>query len=455
MSQSKLAAVGAFVAGGILLFAVGLFLIGDRRLLFAEQFELDAQFGRVTGVQVGTKVRTAGLDAGEVLELQLPSRPSERFVVRMRVREDLRPLVRTDSIATIQTDGLVGSAFIQISRGTDEAAMVPPGGQIEGHDPIEFVDLIEDGRTMFRTISTEMVDLKDDVSATFAALTDTTRAANVVLGEAGDELTKVAQAGVRVADEFRGVLADTRQTIDRVQAGEGTIGRLVTDDSLYRRAEGLAAEAEQSVRNVREITDQARITLDGFTAEGGTGAAVMTDLRLTLAESQEVMSDLAETTEAFKRSWLVSSFFRDRGFYDLDSITVDEYRAGTIENDERAPLRVWIEADVLFDRDGRGAERLTDEGRRRIDSAMADLLRFPRESPLVVEGYVEASAAIPLFEAEDRALLVHEYLVDKFRRRVTLTGTMPLGTDAVGSPSGDGTWSGVALAMFVEKEKLE
>ena len=132
MSQSKLAFVGAFVAGGILLFAVGLFLIGDRRLLFSDQFELNAEFGRVTGVQVGTKVRTAGLDAGEVLELQLPSSPSDRFVVRMRVLEELRPLVRADSIGNIQTDGLVGAAFIQISRGTDDAPMVSPGDTIAG-----------------------------------------------------------------------------------------------------------------------------------------------------------------------------------------------------------------------------------------------------------------------------------------------------------------------------------
>jgi len=40
--------VGAFIVGGILLFAGGLFLIGDRRLLFARQFELSATFGKVT-----------------------------------------------------------------------------------------------------------------------------------------------------------------------------------------------------------------------------------------------------------------------------------------------------------------------------------------------------------------------------------------------------------------------
>jgi phospholipid/cholesterol/gamma-HCH transport system substrate-binding protein len=107
--------VGAFIVGGILLFAGGLFLIGDRRLLLARQFELNATFGKVTGLQVGGKVRLAGFDAGEVLEIMIPPRPSDRFRVRMRVREDLHQLVRIDSTCGLQTDGIVGSTFLQIS----------------------------------------------------------------------------------------------------------------------------------------------------------------------------------------------------------------------------------------------------------------------------------------------------------------------------------------------------
>ena len=60
MARSRAAIVGAFVVGGILLFAAGLFLIGDRRLLFVDQYELYTQFGKVTGVQQGTSVRIAG-----------------------------------------------------------------------------------------------------------------------------------------------------------------------------------------------------------------------------------------------------------------------------------------------------------------------------------------------------------------------------------------------------------
>jgi len=75
MERSREAWVGAFVVGGIALFAAGLFMIGDRRLLFTDHFEVSTTFAKVTGLEVGTRVRLAGLDAGEVLEIRVPPGP--------------------------------------------------------------------------------------------------------------------------------------------------------------------------------------------------------------------------------------------------------------------------------------------------------------------------------------------------------------------------------------------
>ena len=162
MVSARTAVVGGFLIGGFLLFAIGLFLIGDRRLLFDPQFELNTAFGKVTGLRVGSKVRLAGLDAGEVLDIMIPSRPSEKFVVRMRLRQDVRRLVRRDSIAAVQTDGIVGNEFIQIGRGTDASPVVEPGETIAGTDPVEFADLIEEGRQTFQTVSREIAGVSDD-----------------------------------------------------------------------------------------------------------------------------------------------------------------------------------------------------------------------------------------------------------------------------------------------------
>lgn len=455
MTPFRGALVGAFVLAGLVLFGGGLFLIGDRRLLFDRQFELNSTFSKVTGLQAGTRVRLAGIDAGEVLEITLPSRPSDSFRVRMRIREDLRPLIRKDSVAAVQTDGIVGNAFIQISVGTEAAPAVAPGDTIEGRDPIEFADLIQEGRETFRTVSREVVALKDDVSRTIDALTDTLTTANAVLTDVGGDVGRLTEASTRVVEDVRGSLGDVRGLVADVRGGRGTLGQLFTDRALYERMTAISREAELAMQNLRATTDRARAAVEQFTAPEGTAAQVAATLRNTLAEMQEVASDLAEGTEALKRNFLFRGFFRDRGFFDLDTISREAYLAGALEGENRTAIRIWIDAAHLFTRDDQGAERLTDAGRRRIDSAMADLIRYPRDSPLVIEGYAESrDGQAAYLISVDRAQAVRDYVVSRYRRQTTLTTIMPMTDVAPGSPRGDNRWSGVALAMFVDNAAL-
>jgi phospholipid/cholesterol/gamma-HCH transport system substrate-binding protein len=455
MTRMRSAVVGAFVLGGLLLFGAGLFLIGDRRLLFSRQFELNSTFSKVTGLQVGTRVRLAGLDAGEVLEIALPPRPSQRFRVRMRMREDLRELVRTDSVAAVQTDGIVGSAFIQVGVGSDEAPVVAPGATITGTDPIEFADLIQEGRDTFRMVSREVVDLKGDVSTALVALTETVQNVNGVITDVGDDVQRLTSTSATAMEGVQATVADARQLVGDVRKGQGTIGQLLTDRALYDHLTGLGSEAEQTVRNLRETTERARTAVEGFSSPNGTGQQITQTLRSTLVSVQEVASDLAESTEALKRNFLFRGFFRQRGFFDLDTLSREAYQSGVLEGDRRTVLRIWIDAGLMFERTPDGVEQLTAAGRRRLDSAMADLVRYPRDSPLVVEGYAQSrESEAPYLMSDDRAQLVREYLIARFRRQTTLTGAMAMSDMAPGSPSGDGRWSGVALALFVSNDAL-
>ena len=214
-------------------------------------------------------------------------------------------------------------------------------------------------------------------------------------------------------------------------------------------------EVELTVRNIQQTSERARAAVEGFAAPDGTAQQIAQTLRNTLADVQEVTSDLAEGTEALKRNFLFRGFFRQRGFYDLDSLSRDAYQSGALEGRDRTALRIWIDAAGLFTRDADGLERLTAAGRRRLDSAMADFVRYPRDSPLVVEGYADAADGESAYLVSvDRAQIVRDYLLGRFRRQTTLTGIMPSSDTAPGSPRGDGRWSGVALALFVNNEAL-
>ena len=453
MQRNRMALVGGFVLLGLLVFALGLFLIGDRRMLFAQHFEIGTTFGKVTGLVVGTPVRLAGLTAGEVIEIGVPSRPSERFLVRMRVREDLRALVRTDTVATIQTDGIVGNAFIQLGMGTDQARVVQAGDVLTGIDPIEFADLVQEGRDTFRLVSREVLQLTDEVSKTVSGLTETIDVTRALIVDTSDDVKLAAASGRRALASTEAAVGDLNAIVADVRAGKGTVGQLLNDTALYDRISGISREAEVTARTVRETAEITRNAVADFSAPGGMGPQLTQSIGRTLAGIEEVTFDLAEGTEALKRNFLFRGFFQDRGYFDLDSISREAYQEGLLER-KRTAVRVWVDASHLFTRTPQGAEMLTDDGRRRLDAAMAQLMRYPRSSPLVIEGYSTPDADNTYLVSLDRAERVREYVNDRFRRQAGLTGVMPLGSEASGSPSGDGRWAGVALTMYVPHDEF-
>lgn len=123
----------------------------------------------------------------------------------------------------------------------------------------------------------------------------------------------------------------------------------------------------------------------------------------------------------------------DRRLLFVDQFELNSTQSGVLEGKDRTVLRIWIDATVLFTRDPDGTDRLTAAGRRRLDSAMADLVRYPRASPLVVEGYADAGdGEAPYLLSVDRAQIVRDYLLGRFRRQTTLTDIMPLSDEAPG-----------------------
>jgi hypothetical protein len=80
-------------------------------------------------------------------------------------------------------------------------------------------------------------------------------------------------------------------------------------------------------------------------------------------------------------------------------------------------------------------------------------VQYPRDSPLIVVGFAQGSdEATAFLSSVERSSTVRDYVLSRFRRSATLTDAMPLSDEAAGSPSGDGRWDGVALAMYVRND---
>ena len=444
MPQNRLPIVGAFVIGGLLLFAVGLFLIGDRRMLFTDTFEVYAEFKEIAGLQNGAKVRVAGLDAGEVETIHVPNAPSAKFRVKLRVREDVHGLLRLDSIATIQNDGLVGNKFIQVEAGTDASPQVPDRGTIMSREPFDLGQMLQRMSETVELVGKMVTDVKGGVDTALESFSDFTGEAQTLVKDLGGEFKAITASSRKVASDLEVVMAGVR-------GGRGSLGKFVNDDTVFLKVKEIVDEAGKAVTTMRGAAEDARAAINNLQGEKGPVQGITGQLQQTLANVRETFEDLAASSEALKHNFFFRGFFNRRGFFDLDNVTVADYRQGALETKDRKVLRIWVSSSVLFEKDGSGRERLTDDGRQRLDSAMAAFIEYPRDTPLVVEGYAGGVTSDERFLASrSRAQLVRDYVQGKFALDGGYVGVMPLGNQAPGSPT-DGTWDGVALALFVQR----
>ena len=225
MPRNRLIAVGAFVVGGLLLFAVGLFLIGNRRMLFTKTFDAYAEFSNLAGLQAGAKVRVAGLDAGEVDTIHVPPNPSARFRVKLRIREDLHPLIRVDSVASIQNDGLVGNKFVQVEAGSDQAEVVPDRGTIKSHEPFDLAEMMKRMSDAVDLVTTSVAEVKGRAEELLVAATGVAKEGQLVVEDFRKDARVIMASAQRVSQNVNAIVAGVKE-------GRGTVGKLLNDDAL-------------------------------------------------------------------------------------------------------------------------------------------------------------------------------------------------------------------------------
>ena len=213
-------------------------MIGDRQMAFAKKFTVYTEFKKITGLQPGAIVRVSGAKAGSITQILPPNTPSEKFRVKLEITEDLHQLVRTDSLATIETEGLVGGSYLGIGTGTDAAPPVAPNATIAGKEPFDIADLMQQMGDTIKKVNDTFDDMKGDVQRTVVAIGDTVDNANALIVDVSADLKQMAASGATLT-------SDAAQIAEGIRSGKGTIGKLVNDDELYNRVTAIAKQAEE------------------------------------------------------------------------------------------------------------------------------------------------------------------------------------------------------------------
>jgi phospholipid/cholesterol/gamma-HCH transport system substrate-binding protein len=141
--MSRAARLGAFIVVTLAILVTGVFIIGSKRYLFSSTYQLKAQFDNVVGLDTGGDVRVGGVHSGTVRNILLPHGPGEKVTVVMDLDKSTHEIIKQDSVATIETEGLLGNQFLAISFGSARKAEVRDGDTIASQPPLEIADLLQ------------------------------------------------------------------------------------------------------------------------------------------------------------------------------------------------------------------------------------------------------------------------------------------------------------------------
>jgi phospholipid/cholesterol/gamma-HCH transport system substrate-binding protein len=202
--MSRAARLGAFFIAALTILVSGIFIIGGRQYLFSSTYRLNAQFGSVIGLDSGADVRIGGVHGGSVRSVELPSKPTDKITVWMDLNRSTRNIIKQDSVATIEIEGLLGNEYIAISFGSANGKNVVDGGTIGSEPPLE-------------------------MSALF-------KKANLILDSSQAALTNVTAA-----------TANLSSISSKIDEGQGTIGALINDKKIYSQLDQTTAGLRDTV----------------------------------------------------------------------------------------------------------------------------------------------------------------------------------------------------------------
>lgn len=132
--------LGFFVIIGLLIFVLATYLIGDKQKMFGNTVHLATSFNNVNGLQLGNNVRYSGVNVGTVRSIEMIGDTNIR--VDMIIDKEIFKHIKKNAVATIGSDGLVGSMVINILPGTGIADLVEPGYEISSLNRIRTDDLL-------------------------------------------------------------------------------------------------------------------------------------------------------------------------------------------------------------------------------------------------------------------------------------------------------------------------
>ena len=217
--------VGLTVLVASITLAILIFLMSGTGGIFTHKIRLKSYYDNASGLQEGAPVRLSGVDIGNVVKIRVVSDPSKSLTpveVTMKVNTRYHRNLRKDSVTSLETAGVLGSTYIDIDSSTARTQEAVDGDTLPVREHPDLQDVVRSSQTTLQNMDALLKRL-DRI---------------VAFVESGQGSIGKLIYEPSLYNRLNATVTEFQKLVNEVTEGNGTLGRLVADDELYQKANG-------------------------------------------------------------------------------------------------------------------------------------------------------------------------------------------------------------------------
>lgn len=313
--------IGIFVVLALIAGVLSIELAGELSF-FKKGYTVRTYFDDAGDLKSGDPVKVGGIPVGAVKSIGWSEQNPGKVEITLRINEGVP--IKTDSVAQIRFQGLLGSQFIALSFGSPKAPKIDDNAILESQDLPDLGDLMERMESVASGVENMTKTFSGDSFADLLApLSDFVR-------ENSPRLTTTVK--------------NVESISNSIAEGKGTIGKLITDDQLYTETMEMLSNMETTFdkagKNIEAVLSDAQTILADVKDGEGTLGQLLTQKKL-YEEMESSMSALKEILEKINTgSGSVGQLVNDETFFKNLKITLQKIEKATESLEDTGPLSI-------------------------------------------------------------------------------------------------------------------
>jgi phospholipid/cholesterol/gamma-HCH transport system substrate-binding protein len=304
--------LGVFVILGTTFLVIAAYLIGNRQNLFGNTYTINTVFKNVNGLQKGNNVRYAGIDVGTVSSIKMTN--DTIINVGLLIDAEMLDHIKRDAVATIGSDGLVGSMIVNIVPGDGATTLVTAGDTIQSYSRIGAEDMLStlnvtnENAALLTADLLKVTESLKNGKGTFGRLLNDT----VMATDLKKTFSNLRQVSIQTNESVR----DLKSLISEIDLQNSMAGILVNDSLSADRMRNAILEIEQSSTKMNTVLHKLDTVITEIKDSNGAYNYLVKDssfvktLEQTMKNIEAGTAKFDENMEALKHNFLTRRYFR-------------------------------------------------------------------------------------------------------------------------------------------------